>query len=137
VTRVGLLIDVSAILALGALGVLCAWTMRRYSTLSARNLYPPAAATTVALGAVLAVHAWTLATALAPPAAFLVAAAVYGRRLRLADLGAGEELRSFEQARRWAWEPRPVRRPGEPCIFAPKASSCTSAPGRPACRTRR
>ena len=39
--------------------------------------------------------------------------AVYGRRLRLADLGAGEELRSYEQARRWAWQPRPARLPGE------------------------
>ena len=53
-TRAGVLIDVSAILALGGLGALCAWTMRRYSTLSVRNLYPPAAVTAAALGAVLA-----------------------------------------------------------------------------------
>ena len=56
-TRVNLLIDISAILALGALGALCAWTMRRYSTLSVRNLYPPAAITAALVGAVLAMHA--------------------------------------------------------------------------------
>ena len=49
----------------------------------------------------------------APPAASCVCGALYGRRLRLADLGAGEELRSFEQSRRWAWQPRPARRAGE------------------------
>ena len=43
----------------------------------------------------------------------LVCGALYGRRLRLADLGAGEELRSFEQSRRWAWQPPPARRAGE------------------------
>jgi hypothetical protein len=32
-SRVWLLVDVCAILALGALGVVCALTMRRYSTL--------------------------------------------------------------------------------------------------------
>ena len=112
-TRVNLLIDISAILALGALGALCAWTMRRYSTLSVRNLYPPAAITAALLGAVLAMHAWTPAMVLAPPTAFFVCASLCGRRLRLADLGAGEELRSFEQARRWVWQPRPARREGE------------------------
>ncbi|HET7052230.1 MAG TPA: TraM recognition domain-containing protein [Solirubrobacteraceae bacterium] len=111
--RVGLLVDVCAILALGALGVLCAWTMRRCSTLSARNFYAPAAIGAAAVAAVLAVHAWTLAMVLAPPAAFCVSGALYGRRLRLADLGAGEELRSFEQSRRWAWQPPPARRAGE------------------------
>jgi hypothetical protein len=113
VTRVNLLIDISAILALGALGALCAWTMRRYSTLSVRNLYPPAAVTAALLGAVLAMHAWKPAMVLAPPTAFFVCASLCGRRLRLADLGAGEELRSFEQARRWVWQPRPARREGE------------------------
>jgi len=113
VTRVNLLIDISAILALGALGALCAWTMRRYSTLSVCNLYPPAAITAALLGAVLAMHAWRPAMVLAPPTAFFVCASLCGRRLRLADLGAGEELRSFEQARRWAWQPRPARREGE------------------------
>jgi TraM recognition site of TraD and TraG len=113
VNRVTLLVDVSTILALGALGALCAWTLRRYSTLSVRNLYPPAAITSAVLGALLAMHGWTAAMMLAPSTAFFVSAALCGRRLRLADLGAGEELRSFEQARRWAWQPRPARRAGE------------------------
>ncbi len=42
-TSAGVIVDAGAMLALGGLGVLCAWTMRRYSTLSARNLYAPAA----------------------------------------------------------------------------------------------
>ena len=113
VTPASLLIDVSAILALGTLGALCAWMMRRYSTLSVRNVYAPAAITAAVLVAVLAMHAWTPAMVLAPPTAFFVCAALCGRRLRLADLGAGEELRSFEQSRRWAWQPRPPRRRGE------------------------
>jgi hypothetical protein len=112
-SRVKLLVDVCAILALGALGVLCAWTIRRSSTLSARNFYAPGAISAAALAAVLAVHAWTLAMVLAPPTAFCVCGALYGRRLRLADLGAGEELRSFERSRRWAWQPRPARKAGE------------------------
>jgi TraM recognition site of TraD and TraG len=113
VNRVTLFIDVSAILALGAFGALCAWTMRRYSTLSVRNIYPPAAITSAVLGALVAMHGWTAAMMLAPPTAFLGSAALCGRRLRLADLGAGEELRSFEQSRRWIWQPRPARREGE------------------------
>ena len=40
-------------------------------------------------------------------------AAVMGRRWRLADLGAGEELRNHELARRWIWQPPPERAPGE------------------------
>lgn len=111
--RVTVLIDVSAILALGALGAVCAWTMRRYSTLSARNTYPLAAVLAAVLAAGLAMHAWTPALVLGPPTAFFVSAALCGRRLRLADLGAGEELRSFEQARRWIWQPRPARSDGE------------------------
>ena len=99
--------------SLGALGVLCAWTMRRYSTLSARNFYAAAAIGAAGDAAVVAGRAWTLAMVLALPAAFWVCGALYGRRLSLADLGAGEELRSFEQSRRWAWQPRPARKAGE------------------------
>ena len=42
-TSAGVILDAGAMLGLGGLGVLCAWVMRRYSTLSARNLYAPAA----------------------------------------------------------------------------------------------
>ena len=112
-TSVGVLADTAAILGFAALGVLCAWAMRRFSTLSARNLYAPGMAGLAAVSAIVAVHAWQVAMIVAPPSALGVSAALYGRRLRLADLGAGEELRSFEQARRWVWQPATPRRPGE------------------------
>src|SRR5947209_2274297 len=112
-TSVGVIVDAGAILVLGGLGAAGAWTMRRYSTLSARNLYPPAAVGVAGFAAAIAVHAWLAAMFVAPVGAFAISAALYGRRLRLADLGAGEELRSYEQARRWAWQPAPERLPGE------------------------
>jgi hypothetical protein len=112
-TSVGVIVDAGAMLALGGLGVLWAWTMRRYSTLSARNLYPPAAIGVAGLAIAVATQAWMVAMIVAPACALTASAALYGRRLRLADLGAGEELRSHEQARRWVWQPPPARRPGE------------------------
>lgn len=112
-TSVSVLVDVGAILACAGLGVLCAWAMRRYSTLSVRNLYAPAAAGIAIFAGAVGLRAWGAAMAVAPACAGTVAAAGYGRRLHLADLGAGEELRSFEQARRWFWQPAPPRRPGE------------------------
>ncbi len=45
-----------------------------------------------------------------PISAAPFAAALFGR---LTDLGAGEELRAHEMARRWIWQPTPRRRPGE------------------------
>jgi hypothetical protein len=39
--------------------------------------------------------------------------AALGRRWRLIDLGAGEELRNHELSRRWVWEPAPDRPAGE------------------------
>ena len=113
ISRVELLVDVCAILALGTLGVVCAWTIRRRSSLSARNFYAPARIGAAAVAAVLAVHVWTLAMLATPPAAFCVCGALYGRRLRLADLGAGDELHSSEQSRRSAWQQPPKRREGE------------------------
>ena len=113
-SRVGLLVDVCAILALGALGVLCAWTHAPLlHSVGAESLRAGRDRRGRGLPLCLAVHAWTLAMVVAPPAASCVCGALYGRRLRLADLGAGEELRSFEQSRRWAWQPRPARRAGE------------------------
>jgi len=89
-----------AVLVSVALGAFAAWAMRHYSTLSARNFYLPAAVAALALAFVLALRAWSAVTILAPISSFTVSAAAYGRRHRLADLGAGEELRSYEQARR-------------------------------------
>ncbi len=107
------IIDAAAILGLAALGALAAWSMRRYSTLSARNLYPAGVLAVGALAVAISLRAWLALMILAPISACAIAAAVCGRRLRLADLGAGEELRSHEQTRRWIWQPAPARRAGE------------------------
>jgi hypothetical protein len=81
-SRMVVLVDVFVTLGLGGFGVLCAWVMRRYTTLSARNLYAPAAAGAAALTAALAVHGWAVAMFLAPPS--------FSHPLRLkAALGAG------------------------------------------------
>ena len=112
-SSVGVIADVVGILAFGSLGALCAWITRRFTTLSARNFYAPAAVFVAALGVAVALRAWGAVMGLAPVCAFAVASATHGRRMRLADLGAGEELRSYEQARRWLWQPAPPRRPGE------------------------
>ena len=129
-----LVFDLGAILGLGALGVLCAWTVRRYSTLSARNFYAPAAASTAALTILLSAHAWAIGMIAAPISAFTVSAALYGRRLRLADLGAGEELRSYEQARRWVWQPAPraaTRRAHLPALSRRAGAQTTVARASP------
>jgi hypothetical protein len=102
-----------AILASVAFGALLASVMRRYSTLSARNLYAPAVAGALAFALMVWLRAWAAVMLIAPVSGFAISAAAYGRRHRLADLGAGEELRAYEQARRWIWQPAPARRPGE------------------------
>ena len=107
------LINLAAILMGAASGALCAWLTRRFTTLSARNYYPPAATFAAAFALALALRAWDVVFGLAPVCAGALAAATQGRRMRLADLGAGEELRSYEQARRWVWQPAPPRRQGE------------------------
>jgi hypothetical protein len=113
ITPVLTVIDAGAVLVSVALGALAAWILRRYSTLSARNLYPPAAVAALAMAGVLSSREWAALMPLGPVSAFVISAAAYGRRQRLADLGAGEELRAYEQARRWIWQPAPHRRAGE------------------------
>jgi hypothetical protein len=99
--------------AAGALGLAVAWWLRRYTTLSIRNLYV-AAIVLWALTVVTAVAAvWGVAAVLAPIATLAASASLMGRRWRLSDLGAGEELRRYEQSRRWIWQPAPPRRAGE------------------------
>jgi len=109
----GVIIDSVGILICGALGTLCAWIMRRYSTLSVRNAYPPAALCVGALAAGVSLRAWPVVLIAGPVCSFVLSAALCGRRWRLADLGAGEELRAHEQGRRWIWQRPPARRPGE------------------------
>jgi hypothetical protein len=103
----------AAALAAGAAGVLLAWSLRRHTMISIRNVYL-AVALVIGVDA-LAVYqraAWSLVV-LAPLTSLLVAAAATGRRWRLSDLGAGEELRAHEQARRWLSQPRVARAAGE------------------------
>jgi hypothetical protein len=106
-------LDVALVIVLGALGVLGAWLLRRWSTLSVKNLYGAAALMGFALALSVAVRAWSALLVLAPTCAPALAGASSGRRWRLADLGAGEELRQHELSRRWVWQPAPDRRPGE------------------------
>jgi hypothetical protein len=106
-------IDLALTLGLGGGGVLVAWWLRRASSVSIRNLY--LAAAPLAAGALIAIatHRWALAAVLVPAAAPFVTAALVGRRWRLADLGAGEELRHHELSRRWIWQPATPRHRGE------------------------
>jgi hypothetical protein len=62
---------------------------------------------------VVSAHAWAALALTVPLTALTVAASAIGRRWRLSDLGAGEELRAHEQTRRWLWQAPPVRRDGE------------------------
>jgi hypothetical protein len=86
-----LMIDVAAVLALGCLGVTVAWLMRRTTNLAARNLYPPALLSLATLIASAAAHTWIVVLIVAPVCALTGSAAVYAHRLRLSDLGAGED----------------------------------------------
>ena len=106
----------AAALAAGAAGVLLAWWLRRHTTVSIRNVYLAALAVVaidvVALYSRAAVVLGALPALVVLTSCTVVAAAV-GRRWRLSDLGAGEELRTHEQGRRWLWQPAPTRRAGE------------------------
>jgi hypothetical protein len=103
----------AAALAFGAAGVVVAWSLRRHTMVSIRNVY--LAAVVAILVDVVALYeraAFALAV-MAPLTSLLLVATATGRRWRLSDLGAGEELRAHEQARRWLWQPRIVRAGGE------------------------
>jgi hypothetical protein len=58
-------------------------------------------------------RAWSVAIVVLPVVAPSVAGAIVGTRWRSGDLGAGEELRNHELARRWIWQPAPERSDGE------------------------
>ena len=104
-----IVIDLAIALLTGGGGVAGAWLLRRYTSLSALNLYGLAVISVVALGAVVAARWWTAVIVLLPAAAPGVAGAAAGRRWRMSDLGAGEELRNHELSRRWIWQPAPAR----------------------------
>jgi hypothetical protein len=105
--------DLAAVLALGGIGVVGAWLLRRRTTLAVKNLYLAAAAAITAAAAAAATRLWTALIVLVPIGSPFLAGAIAGRRWRLTDLGAGEELRQHELSRRWMWESAPTRRPGE------------------------
>jgi hypothetical protein len=108
-----LAIEMAAVLILGGGGILGAWWLRRSTTLSIRNVYPLAAGlVALALAALLTQH-WVLAAVVVPLSTCCVTAAASGRRSRLSDLGAGEELRHHELQRRWVWQRDLHRRTGE------------------------
>ena len=77
-----------------------------------KNLYLAAALIGSAFAVSVAVRAWPAVLVLAPACAPALAGALSGRRWRLADLGAGEELRQHELSRRWVWQPAPEQTAG-------------------------
>ena len=102
----------AAVLAVGAvalaapLGALGAWWLHRRSHLSPRNVYLAAALALLALAAAVAVRRPLAVAAAAPMVSCALTAATVARRLRLAALGAGGELREHELDRRMVWQPR-------------------------------
>ena len=106
-------VDLALTMLLGLAGAVGAWLLRRRTSLSARNLYPPAAAGALLLAGAIGLAAWNVALVLLPLVSPWVAGAVVGARWRSSDLGAGEELRNHELGRRWIWQPAAERRHGE------------------------
>jgi hypothetical protein len=106
-------VDLALSMIVGCGGVAGVWLLRRRSSLSVRNLYPPAVLAVVALATAVAVGWWTGVMLLVPASTPLLAGAAAGWRWRSADLGAGEELRNHELSRRWIWQPAPTRVAGE------------------------
>ncbi|MHB1570607.1 MAG: TraM recognition domain-containing protein, partial [Solirubrobacteraceae bacterium] len=66
-----------------------------------------------ACAAAVLLHRWEALLVLAPLTTGPAAGAAAGRRWRLSDLGAGDELRDHEMRRRWIWQPAPKRALGE------------------------
>jgi TraM recognition site of TraD and TraG len=105
--------DLLATFVLGAAGALGAWWLRRHTMLSIRNVYLAAGALGCVLMFVLVARWWTASLVMLPLATPAIVGATVGRRWRLSDLGAGEELRQHELARRWIWQPREPLPQGE------------------------
>src|SRR5450755_913577 len=110
--------DLALTMLLGLTGAVGAWLLRRRTTLSARNLYPLAAAGALMLAGAIGLSAWNATLVLLPLASPWVAGAIVGARWRSSDLGAGEELRNHELGRRWIWQPAAEDRDGSGCTCA-------------------
>jgi hypothetical protein len=108
-----ILVSVGATVALAAVGAIGAWIFRRHTTISIRNVYLAAGGGIAVCALCIAAQLWSALLLLIPLSAAPVTAALIGRRWRLSDLGAGEELRHHELSRRWLWEAKPRRQQGE------------------------
>jgi len=126
----------AALVAAGA-GVLLAWWLRRYTTVSIRNVYLVAIVAIVVDAWALYARAASVLMVLVPATSLTAAASAVGRRWRLSDLGAGEELRAHERARRWMWQRPPVRATGERVHIATQGQIVREPPGPPASPTSR
>src|SRR4051812_28906203 len=85
------------------LGAGLAWWLHRRTQLSPWNLYLLVAPAVGVWGLALVSSEPRLVMAAAVPVAGAVSAAAKARRLRLAALGAGGELREFERSRTMVW----------------------------------
>jgi hypothetical protein len=95
-----------AIMLAAPTGGLGAWWLHRRSRLSPRNMYLAAIAALLGLAAAVVAGEPIAVAAAATLACCTLAAATVARRLRLAALGAGGELREYELARRMLWQSR-------------------------------
>ena len=100
-------------IAAAVAGVLLAWWLRRRTMISIRNVYLATAAAGVLDLLAVKMHLTIALAATVPLTGLTIAASAAGRRWRLSDLGAGEELRAHEQNRRWLWQPSIERAEGE------------------------
>jgi hypothetical protein len=107
------IVSLVAALVLAVLGSGLAWVLRRRTMLSVRNLYLAAGAALLICVVGALVVGWSALLITAPLTAAPGTGALVGRRWRLSDLGAGEELRQHELTRRWLWEPKIKRDAGE------------------------
>jgi hypothetical protein len=73
-------------LAAGLAGIGLAWWLRRRTTISIRNLYPPATVAPILDVLALQRREWLVLVPLVPLTSFALAAAAVGRRWRLSDL---------------------------------------------------
>jgi hypothetical protein len=96
-------VTLGAIAAGAIVGAAGAWWLHRRSRLSPVNVYVLAPIGVAAFAVAVATFQSALVAATSPLAAAGVVGAVVARRLRLAALGAGGELREFEQARMMLW----------------------------------
>jgi hypothetical protein len=125
-----LVIGLAAFWLCAAAGAAGAWLLRRRTSLSVKNLYLAGGIAAAACGALTFAREWDDLLVVAPPAAAPTTGALIGRRWRLSDLGAGDELREHELRRRWIWQPPPKRHPGERIYIRSQGARVSRFTGR-------